>query len=191
MITLKVDTKEMKNTARKLEQFPKEIPKAINAALNRTATTVNKAIKKEVTSKYEIKSGEVAGTLNIKKSSATSLSIMVVSKGKILGLDHFPSNINSVFKGSKNKNIWVKVKKKSKKIINTSPGAFVNTLGSTMHILKRKGPSKYPLEKLNTLSIPQMISNVEVSEKIQEKANETLQKRIEHEVNYRLEKLGK
>ena len=190
MISIKVDTKQLEKACKRLEGFPKEVPKALNAALNRTSTTVQKELKKCVIKKYNIKSGEVAGTLKIKKASSSNLSVNIISTGKVLALDHFPSNINTVFRNSgKGKKTVVKVgvKKGSKKAV---AGAFVNTLGGNMHILKRVGSSRLPIEKLNTLSIPQMISNIEVSNNIQKTANDILETRIYHEVQYRLSKLG-
>ena len=190
MINIKIDTKELEKACKRLEEFPKEVPKALNAALNRTSTAVQKDLKKAVTKKYNIKSGEVAGTLKVKKASSSSLSVNIISSGPVLALDHFPSNINTVFKksasGKNAPEVKVRVKKEGAKVVK---GAFVNVLSGNMHILKRVGASRLPIEKLNTLSIPQMISNVEVAENIQKTANETLENRVYHEVQYRLEKL--
>lgn len=188
-VNLKVDDRELKNTIRKLTAFPKEIPKATSAALNRTITFTNKQVKKEVTSRYSVKSGEVAKTLRVKKANSSSLSATIVSKGNPLTLSHFPANLKSGWtKGAKLK---VKVKKSGYKVINTKPTAFVTPLSGNLLIVKRKTKKRYPIEVLRTLSIPQMISNEEVNSKVVEESQKVLKKRIEHEVEYRLGKLTK
>ncbi|WP_459482111.1 phage tail protein [Clostridium saccharoperbutylacetonicum] len=188
-VNIKIDDKELKKTVAKLGRFPNEIPKATSAALNRTITSVTKTIKKEVTSKYSIKSGEVAKTFKIRKANNGSLSAVISSQGQVLTLSHFPANLRAGWTGKAP--IRVKVKKSGYKQINTTPGAFVASLGGNLHIVKRKTSNSYPIEVLKTLSIPQMISNTEISEKVMKDTGEQLQKRIEHEVEYRLGKLSK
>ncbi|MCI1478115.1 MAG: phage tail protein [Clostridium beijerinckii] len=188
-INIKIDDKEVKKAVAKLSKFPKEIPKATLSALNRTITYVTKTIKKEVTSKYSIKAGEVAKTFKIRKASNGSLSAVINSQGQVLTLSHFPANLKAGWSGKTN--VKVKVKRSGYKQVNTTPGAFVASLGGNLHIIKRKTSKSYPIEVLRTLSIPQMISNAEISEKVMKNAGEQLQKRIEHEVEYRLDKLSK
>lgn len=188
-INIKIDDKEVRKAISKLSKFPKEIPKVTSAALNRTITSVTKTIKKEVTNKYSIKAGEVAKTFKIRKASNGNLSAVINSQGKIMTLSHFPANLKAGWSGKAN--IKVKVKRTGYKEVNTTPGAFVASLAGNLHIVKRKSSNSYPIEVLRTLSIPQMISNTEISEKVMKDAGEQLQKRIEHEVEYRLGKLTK
>lgn len=187
MIQLKIDDSQLKRLSDKLEKFPKEIPKAANAAMNRTITYVKKEVKKSVTAEYNVKSGEIEGTLSIKKSSG-NIGAMIISRGKTLNMDHFPSNIESGLK--KRKAIKVKIKKSGFKNVSTQPKAFIASLGGTFHIAKRKGNARFPIKVLSTLSIPQMISNSKISENVQQKAQEQLKKRIDHEIEYRLNKMS-
>ncbi|MBN1077709.1 phage tail protein [Clostridium botulinum] len=188
-INIKIDDKELKKTVLKLSKFPNEIPKATSAALNRTISFVTKRVKKEVTSEYSIKSGEVAKSFNIKKAGNGSLSAMITSKGQVLTLSHFPANLKAGWtKGAK---VKVKVKRSGYKQINSTPSAFVASLGGNLHIVKRKTSKSYPIEVLRTLSIPQMVSNTKISETVMKEAKEQLKNRIEHEVEFRLGKLSK
>ena len=57
------------------------------------------------------------------------------------------------------------------------------------HIWMREGKSRTPVRLLRTLSVPQMISNDEVINTIQEKSGEKLHERINHEIEWRLNKL--
>ncbi|MCI3009031.1 hypothetical protein FBD77_13300 [Clostridium butyricum] len=58
-----------------------------------------------------------------------------------------------------------------------------------MHIVRRETSKQYPIKVLKTLSVPQMVSNSELSENILEQANEQLKNRINHEIEFRLNKL--
>lgn len=188
-ISLKIDDTELKKAVKKLSAFPKEVPKATNAALNRTITFVNKKIKKEVTNEYSIKSGEVQSTLKVKKSSTSSLSATITSTGNPLTLSHFPANLKAGW--TKGAGIKVKVKKAGYKKVNSTPPAFVASLTGNLHIVKREGRKSYPIKVLRTVSIPQMISNTKVSESVMEEAQDQLEKRVQHEVEYRLSRLIK
>ncbi|WP_160688327.1 phage tail protein [Clostridium sp. C2-6-12] len=188
-INIKIDDRELKKTVAKLGGFPKEIPKATSAALNRTISFVTKTVKKEVTKEYSIKSGEVGATFKIRKASSSSLSASINSKGRVLTLSHFPANLKAAW--TKGSSVKVKVKKSGYKQINSSPSAFVASVGGSLQIVRRKTSKRYPVEVLKTLSIPQMVSNIKINETVKKEAAEQLQKRVEHEVEYRLNKLSK
>jgi hypothetical protein len=98
---------------------------------------------------------------------------------------HTPKNYSK-----KAKSVKVKVKKSEGfKVIKTSPAAFVQTIyGGEADIYKRKDNKRFPVVKLRTLSIPQMISNDKVMKNIQEAAGKKLQERINHEINWRIDK---
>lgn len=202
-VGIKIDDKELKQAVKKLSAFPKEIPKATVAALNRTVTFANTRIKREVTRKYAIKSGEVQQTLTMKKATTQNLTTYITSEGRRYTLAHFERNLNSVAKAGGN--IKVQVKKGNTKAVNIKPGAFVasmsgpkkkraarksNTMG-TFLIAQRVGNSRYPIKVLRTLSVPQMISSNDISETVLKESQNMLKKRIDHEVEYRLSKLSK
>ncbi|WP_252225423.1 MULTISPECIES: phage tail protein [unclassified Clostridium] len=182
-VSIKIDSKQMKKTLNKLSTFPKEINKASSAAINRTLTFSNKKLKQEVKKTYNIKAGEIQSTIKIKKSNPSKLSGEIISDGNRLTLGRFSRSAGNWKKGKK---IKVKVKKSGTKPINTTPKAFIANLNGNNHIVKREGKSRYPIKVLKTLSIPQMISNTKVSDVIMDETNKQLQKRLEHEVEYRL-----
>ena len=188
-VTIKIDDKELKKTVAKLRGVPKEIPKATSAAINRTITFVTKRVKKEVTNEYSTKAGEVAATFKIRKANSSNLTASINSKGRLLTLSHFPANLKAGW--TKGTNVKVKVKRTGYKQVNGSPQPFVTSLGGNLQIVRRKTSKSYPIEVLKTLSIPQMISNTKINENISKEASEQLQKRIEHEVEFRLNKLTK
>lgn len=185
-VNIKIDDREIKNTLKKLDKFPKQVPKAASAAINRTITFTNKKVSQEVRKIYNIKAGDIKSSIKIKKATPSNLSGEINSSGRRLTLKRF-SKTN---KWKRGKPIKVKVKKTGAKVVNTSPKAFMTSLNGNGQILKRKGSSQYPVEVLHTLSVPQMISNVKVSDVVMEEAKQVLKRRIEHEVEHRLSRLG-
>lgn len=182
-INLKIDDSELKKAVSKLSNVPKEIPKATAAAINRTLTFTRKRVNQEVRKTYNVKSSDITKTLEIHKANSSNLTAYIISKGGRLTLGRFARNTGSWKKG---KPVKVKVKKSGIKTVNTSPRAFISGLTGNNHIVKRTGASRYPIKVLHTLSIPQMISNDNVSERVQEESSQKLQERINHEVEYRL-----
>lgn len=182
-INIKIDDGELKKSVKKLSAFPKEIPKATSAALNRTITFTKKRVNQEVRKNYNIKSSEVSKTLEVTKSNPSNLSATIKSTGHRLTLGRFARNTGSWKRG---KAVKVKIKKSGIKSVNTYPKAFVIGLTGNIHVVKRVSKSKYPIQVLRTLSVPQMISKTEISESISKEAQDKLKKRIKHEVEYRL-----
>ncbi len=201
-INIKIDDKELKQTIKKLSAFPKEIPKATVSALNRTISFANTKIKKEVTAKYSIKSGEVQQTLTVKKANYSNLTTYIICEGRRYTLAHFERNLKgAAIRGG---GVKVQVKKGSTKTVNINPGAFVASMSGpknkkklkratitsgTFLIAQRVGAARYPIKVLRTLSVPQMVSSNDISEKVLSQSQDMLKKRIEHEVEYRLSKI--
>ncbi len=184
-INIKIDDSELKKAVSKLSSFPKEIPKATASALNRTLTFTKKRVNQEVRKTYNIKSSEVNKTLQVNKANSSKLSASIISKGNSLTIGRFTRNIASWKKG---KLIKVKVKKSGAKGINTTPKAFIAGLTGNSHVVKRVGKAAYPIKVLHTLSVPQMIGNENITEKVMNEAGEKLSERINHEVEFRLSK---
>lgn len=189
MAEIEVDTKALKRVAVELEEVSKkDVPKAIVAALNRTIQTVGTDMKREAVKRYEIKAGEVQKTLKLKRASTSQMQANAQSTGRPLGLFHFKVKPRKR-PTKKIKNIQVKIKKADGyKAIKTSPKAFIANKNA-LNVFKRVGKSRLPIERLTTLSIPQMISNPEALEYIQSHAQETLEKRTAHEIEFRLSKV--
>lgn len=182
-----IDTKELKKITIELNKLPKQIPQATASALNRTLDFTATRIKKEVTAEYSVKSSDVSKTLKKKRASRSNLYAYIQSKGHTLSLARFPHSPRKYSKRAKV--VMVQVKKSGGyKIVDTQPKAFVQAMGKATNIWKRQGPGRYPVTILRTLSVPQMISNNETREKIQDAAAKKLQERVNHEIKWRLDK---
>ena len=198
-VEIEVDTKALKRVAVEFaEVSQKDIPKAIVAALNRAATSTVTATKREAKKGYEIKEKDLMRKdkkgrppIRALKASISHMQAGVLVIGRPKGLFNFKVKES---KGKK-KYIVVKVKKGSgyKKLPRK---AFVLNLptkegGVASNVFMRKTKRRYPLVRLATVSVPQMVSTPVALANIQKHAQETLEKRTAHEIEYRLSKLSK
>lgn len=208
MNTVTIDTKSLDKIVKGLSYFGKEMPGAAASAVNRTLDYVNTQVKRTVTAEYAIKQTDVTACATKKKASKSNLSAGITYKGRLLSLAHFPHNPSVPGTG---RYIKVKIKKsegyktlgpsqgrgrKGKKGERQSvPWPFVGPTGAKSadkvqaNVFQRTGKSRFPIKVLKTLSVPQMITNTNVEEKIQAQAAAKLQERVNHEIKYRLDKI--
>jgi len=194
-INLNIDTRGLKRIEKSLYGLRKQIPGATASALNRTLDYASNQWGKHITQRYTIKASDVKG--KIKKYPASKLVLtasMNVSGGR-LSFAHFPYTPKSP--GTK-KQVRVKVKKESGyKQIGTKRKPFIAATGAKSadktqyNVFKRTTSKRLPIVVLRTLSLPQMASNKEVSEKVQSLVQKKLKERIGHEIKWRLEKAAR
>lgn len=171
-----------------LISIPKQIPGATRSAVNRTLNFTATRISKEVTNEYTVAKKDVNATLTKHKASGSSFYAWIDSKGSSISLGKFK---HKPAKYSKRiKKVQVRIKKSGGyKVIHTSPSAFVQTIyGSSSDIYRRKDKRRMPVKKLRTISIPQMIANPQIINNIEDASAQKLQERIEHEIEWRLNK---
>ena len=193
---IRIDTSALNQLTKDLKGFEKEIPGAVTAAVNRVVDFAYTQAAREVTNIYALKQSDVKKTMRKYKASAGSMKAKVQSKGSTVSLASFPHTptapVTGKSIGGKRPKALVKVRiKKGAPMtpINSSPKAFLQKANGSTVIFKRKGKARTPVEALKTLSVPQMISNEAVSAKITDTTQAQLQKRIMHEVEYRLNKI--
>lgn len=186
-----IDTKGLASIRIDLQNISKQIPGATRSAVNRTLSFTTTQTGREVTNEYTVAKKDVNSTLTKHRASGSSFSAWIDSKGKSIPLEKFKHRPSKYSK--RIKKVQVKIKKSSGyKVLHTSPGAFVQTIyGGSPGIYKRKGKNKMPVLKLRTLSIPQMIANPKIINKIQDASAKKLQERVDHEIKWRLEKASR
>jgi hypothetical protein len=185
-----IDTKQVKQVAIELQKLPGQIPKATAQALNRTIDHIYTQTSREVRKDYTIKDKDVKGTLKKVKATPGRLGGSVISKGRTLTLYHHfkvsPSNPGN----GRRYQLKVTVKKGKPEIIKTDPKPFIAIANNSKQVMKRVGKARKPITVLRSLSVPQMISNEKTMQSIQEFAQVMLEKRVEHEISRRLNKVG-
>lgn len=191
-----IDVSSLNKIAKGLNGFQSEIPGAVASSLNRTLDFMYTRIGRLVTAEYEIKVKDVKDTIVKIKASKGDMKAGLKSTGGTLSFAHF--KFTPGVPGTK-RLVKVKIKKKDGyKVINTTRKPFIMTTGAMSvdkvqyNVFKRigDGKNKTNVAPLRTLSVPQMIQSVNVGNAIQEAASKKLEERIEHEIEYRLNKVG-
>lgn len=201
-ITVKYDEKFFKA----LEILPE------NVAKKAMSTSINEALKKGVTefgrkasgiynmNKGEIVSKKFTKPKYVMPGSIRKGKIIVKSRRLTVGRTHFasrPSTYKSV-EGQKQRNIRrKKTKIKIKKSAGYVPfkGGFIANPSSvkgknTMVWMRLMQGRRKPIAPVRTISIAQMLSNKEVYQHVENEMEKKYSKRLEHQINRQLDKIG-
>lgn len=201
MPTLTINASGFAQLERQMKELEKQIPGAAVAAINRTLSSTFTQMKKEVTSKYNIKSSDISGgskykgessnnLMKVTKANKNQLSAKITSRGSTLTLSRFLKRPTTPdrYKGKsalKRPGVVVMVKKERKNITTNNKAFVAKGKGGVIGIFKRRGKE---MVMLRTASIPQMIGNKDILEKLRVSAIAKLQERIAHEIEYRINK---
>lgn len=182
-----IDVSSLNRIASGLSNFQKEMPGAISSSLNRTVDFMNTRVGKLVSGEYEITAKDVKKTITKIKSSKGSLKAGIKSTGGTLTFSHFKFTPKSPGKRGK---VKVKVKKREGyKEIKTNQGVFIQTIKGVTQLVTRTGRGHLPINILRSLSVPQMIQSANVGNVIQLETSRKLEERVQHEIEYRLNKI--
>ncbi len=193
-----IDTREIDRLVLGLKGFEDEVGEATFHALKRTIEHVKTQTGRIVSKEYSIPQKMVKETFKggLKtKNSSSGLEVNLLSIGRTLTLARFPHSPIAPPARKKYK-VKVAIKREGgRKVITSSPPPFIATTGAKtldkiqFNVFRREGKKRLPIKPLFTLSIPQMITNEKVAERIQEAASKKLAERMEHEIIYRMTKI--
>lgn len=191
-----IDTTQLDTLTKELRGFEKEVATATYHALNRTIdqviTHTARAVKRNYAIKDKMKDIKDTFRGGIKRPTKTELTASLTSRGRTLSFAHFPYTPKRRLKKHKP----VKVQIKSGGQITSQKGFVAHTGARSAekiqyNVFKRLGIKRLPIAPIRTLSIPQMISNEEVSDQIQKFAQEKFNERLEHEITREILNIGK
>lgn len=149
-------------------------------AITRAATAAKTQASKATIKKYYVKSESVKNSLKISKKNTRAITANLRSEGNVIPLILFDTSPKAETKN--NQKVFARVMRKGgKKFV---PGAFIvrGKKSNELQVVRRIGKDRRPLEVLYGPSIPQMIGNEKIMDSIILCANETLEKRLDHEL---------
>jgi hypothetical protein len=174
-VFIRPSQQQMDRLVRELAHIEGGAPKAMAAALNRTATGVKTDIKKEVSKIYTIKQADVGNAIKSgKKATPGNLEASVIGEFKPIQLARFSYKRKRIVDRRKRRNwsITAAVKRGESKLVQD---AF---LGKGKFIAKRVGKDRYPIKVLYGPSVSQMMDNDGIAGRVMSKANVRLDKEI-------------
>lgn len=181
MIEIRIDENALRAASSAMKTMPRETCIGVAVAINRTVTHTKATLSKTVRARYIVKAAAVKSSLHTEKANKNKLFGKVESRGKTLPMGTFRTKVYKkgpmkaqVLKGGGMKPIkGLFVGKTFKK-----PWP-VQRMGRRTNIRLPAGPS-----------VPQMIGNENVLKKAAPEISEFLNRRILHEISYRLNKGG-
>ena len=204
IIKLEVAGQETVDKAKKLlSGVPNGIDRAVKSAINRTATHVRANSTKAIQTRYAISAANIRSEENVKIGYryGNGITATVVFYGKKIPLWRYdgttpkwPSYAENLVHARVHgqwKTVHPGVTARAHQLRSTSPGRLGPTFVATMKsghtgIFWRAGGSTRTggdaIEELMGSSVPQMIGNEEVLQKISKEAAEKFEERLEHEV---------
>lgn len=213
-MSISIDSSEVEKM---LGDLSKKANIVMARASNRAATTAATSLKKEAAARYRIIQKDVAKTIHRKNATKERPYATITSIGKHIGLEYFtvsPFRVLS-FKGSKGKKrrnpkIYKAAvyKNQGLKLLNGNPKPFVAVLNNG-HIgvfvrkdVSRNNKGKYRrgkrkekyrnfIKSVQGPAIPQILKNKDIVSATMEATNDTMNKRIKHEVGQILERAQK
>lgn len=175
------DQKQLADVEKLLDHIPRGAERACSRALNRTTTGVRTQATRSIRDIYVIKAGDVRETMRVDKATPNKLRARLVSRGAVLGLQHFsysPKNPNQRPK--------IGVRIRVRKASSAKPIAGTFLISGKTGIFQRKGKERFPLERKSGPAVPSMMKTAVDERGLQEKAEERLARELEHEVDYLL-----
>lgn len=191
-----IDGKPLLKVAEELCEFPQQVLPAIVSAVNRTMDATITQIKREVANEYTVKQKDVSKSIKKTRATKARPSAVAIASGGQVALykfRHTPNNPPPKQRYKQPVKAQVKKSGSKKTVIHKGNKAFVQTVNGNNMIFAREGKSRLPIKKLFALSVPQMIADKNDSKgsiaRIQARAQEMLEKRVNTEITYRLNKL--
>lgn len=179
-VSIEIKSDAIDKAQKYLAGVPKGFETAMMRSLNRALYEGRTVAIRETTKQYTVKARDVRPTFKMKTAHKNNLTASLESKGARLTLSTFSHNPRTDTTGANRKQIRVAV-------INSG----LKPLGSAFihkgRIYQRLGRTSYPIQQKFGPSVPSMLDNDEVVEKVVEKMGESVEKRLEHETWWILE----
>lgn len=163
-----------------LKGQPKKVNLVLSRAINRAATTAKAAMSKKVREQYLVSAADVKKTIGITKATTSRPSAIVKSMGKRIGLAKFRTSPGAPRPTKPPSTYKVQVKKDSG--LKAVEGGFLASVNGGVGFFRRVGSSRLPITRLMGPSVPQMIGAKDVITWVETQAKNTLNTRIQHEL---------
>ena len=177
MIRISIDESNLKMAENIFSNAPQVVHKAAAAAINRTVISLRKTASVTARKYYVVPASTVKKAIAIKRASGSSGKGAFIAKCTPLRLDTF--SLRTPRRGP----VRVKVQKAGG--MKPTKNLFIhNSKGP----LQRLSSASYPLRVPYGPSVPQMVGGEETLKELTPLADEILNKRFLHEIEYRYEK---
>ena len=191
MIDIHITDNALARANAALKKILAESPKAIARAVNRTMDGLRTDAVQETHKKYYVSAKEVRSSISFRKASAGNLMGAMVSKGKRHSLADYQLTPKTPTAGKKS--ALKGAVKREGGLKSLGPAFLVKRAGGRYFPFYRVGASGGQrfkgIQSLISPSMPQIIKNEETVCVMEQKGEERFRTRIEHEVEYILDRV--
>lgn len=170
-----------------IKDLDKDTKKAFYRAQNKGVRKFRTEEGKEVRKIYtKVKKSDVTKSTKLKLANMSNLNAQVRIKGNLLPIQ---DSLLRTKRKTKKGTIKVNIKNNITKALTPSSNKpFLMTVNGKTIVMQRKTKKRYPLKQIKTLSIPQMLSNIEVSNNLIKVTEKTINNEFDRLLNFKGEK---
>jgi hypothetical protein len=190
MIGVKLEVSGINEIINVLGRYEAELPACISRAINRSLEMTKTEQIRKTMEIYYVKKNKLSSTINVFKSTKSSLKGEITSGGRPIGMDHFLLNPKTRAKSGR-KMVTGAIKRDG---IKNLPNAFIAYYSGKLGAFKRvdgfkeiKGKRKIikrqKIDRLRGPSAPQMLGNLSILKYLQGYADEKFRMRLDHEID--------
>lgn len=190
MIGVKVEVSGINEIINVLGRYEAELPACISRAINRSLEMAKTEQIRKTMEIYYVKKNKLSSTINVFKSTKSSLKGEITSGGRPIGMDHFLLNPKTRAKSGR-KMVTGAIKRDG---IKNLPNAFIAYYSGKLGAFKRMDSFKeiqgkrkiikrQKIDRLRGPSAPQMLGNLSILEYLQGYADEKFRARLDHEID--------
>lgn len=193
MRSLTISLNGLKKIEKELGKMSAQSEKVLRATGRDMKSRIPGYVAQEVIKTYGIKKSEIIPSKKSPRKMAGKIflrgdmvsEVTVTYKGRLLTPVHFSMTPKKPDQKGKRigrrKMIKATIKDKQKKVLHSQ--AFLGTNRGSGYIpFRREGKARKPIVPIKTVSLPQMVSNATVNERIEKRINVELEKRLEHNI---------
>lgn len=189
MITIRADENQIARAELLLKTVPNGVSRAIVAAVNRAAQGARTDAVRKVRERYYIRAGTVSDEIKITKATMENQVAVIRASGSPIPLSKFRIIPSRPPTKRRKKPVIARVVRGEGGPIK---GAFVAQMKSGhIGVFHRAGKARLPIIERYGPSVPQMLGHESVVAYVEERAQERLAERLEHEINRLLRGVGK
>lgn len=176
--------KNLKEVKADLQKTEEQVAKAVNATTSDFAKRGPGWISQEVIDVYAISQKDIKkNTMRPKYNGKICIAglklnnVEIKYKGRLLTITHFKMTPKK--RPKKSYRVSAEIKKGNK--ARMPKGVFLGGNGGGKDIpFQREGKERLPIRSVKSLSVPQMVTNKDVSDNIQKRINTELEKRLDN-----------
>lgn len=185
---IQVTAEQQERVSLILHNIPGGVEKAMNNAINRGLEKARTEASRKVSEVYAIAQKDIRaeGNVSLRKASGSGMAGEISYSGTKIPMFRFNASPRRSGTGAV---VSAALMRSNAPTIFES--AFVATMKSGhTGIFERTTAKRFPIEEKMGLAVAQMVGNIDVTEHVEKEAQETIDKRLEHEIGHILDQSG-